>query len=125
MLVASCSRGTEIDQVKLRSAAREALSVANDASLLAERAAEGLLTDNYRRGHAAYLDRQLEDLAAELGSASAPPRLETDLDTLREQVRSSRATIEAMSTGPGADFEQAKAALDHAAAALRPLAALP
>jgi hypothetical protein len=121
----ACSRSKQLDDMDLRSNAKEALSVANEARLLAQRIDEGRVTDHYRRGHADYLGHQLEQLLEKLRTAIAPPGREEDLATLREQVRTSRGAIEDLATAAGARMHQVENELEHSATALAPLASRP
>jgi hypothetical protein len=124
-LAGSCSSGNEVDETKLRSDAREARSIAAEGRLLAERALAGHLTDAYRRGHAEYLEHQLDQLDAEIRDASAAPGRADDLKTIRESLKASRPAFEAMSAGGADEFERAKDTFERAAASLERLAPRP
>lgn len=82
----ACSRNKIIDQDRLRSEIRSAISFTAEFDMFVEYARQGHATRRYARQHAAYLDDAVSKSAEELDSATPAAGLENPFNECKSQL---------------------------------------
>ncbi len=114
-LFVGCSQRKAITPDQLRSAIRQARSLAAESELFVDFVLQGSATQTYAEGHAAYLEEQIQDSAAQLTGDAAEPdtrkslricraallRLARELSRVQAAIRDPQALVAARSSIAG------------------------
>ncbi len=99
MLGLALGCGGPIDHEEVASQAREGASIAAQGAFLADRAADGALTDAYRRGHAEKLRDQLKDCDKKLAGPALEPVAARAARAVRGELPAIDAQLAAIERG--------------------------
>jgi len=103
-LLSGCSGQRTLNDDKLKSTAKEVISIAAEAELFAAAAAQHHVPTKYVESHPEYLRKQAQDIAKELAEGEAELSIAPQIDQLRNAVTQLIKTLDglpASSTDPG------------------------